>query len=180
MVKLGHQGGTLIQQNSVLIKKGKDSRDTHAENRPCEDTGKRWPSIKEREPSRETKHSKTLTLDFQAMEPRKQIFAGKKKIHRNTVRGISFVLFCYGSPNKIIQLYSILINLNLTQYYNEFYKILNSRVFFFFIAQQVQCPLCLVSHMYGFLFPTELQILHSRSRIYHCQRSICQHYQICT
>lgn len=63
----------------------------------------------------------------------------KKKNHRNTVCGISFVLFCYGSLNKIIQLYSILINLNLTQYYNKFYKILNSRVSFFFH--------CLVSTM---------------------------------
>lgn len=54
------------------------------------------------------------------------------------------MLFCYGSPNKIIQLYSILINLNLTQCYNEFYKILNSRAFFFPLPSKynVLCALC--------------------------------------
>ena len=58
-------------RTSVLIKRGKDSRDAYTENRACEDTGKRWPSINEGEPSGETKHSKTLILDFQATEPRK-------------------------------------------------------------------------------------------------------------
>ena len=49
-VKWGHKGGALINRTGVFIRRGRDNRELSlslcvcTEERPCEDTARRWPS----------------------------------------------------------------------------------------------------------------------------------------
>ena len=53
----------------IIMRRGRDTRDAQAEERPCEDTVRRQPSTRHGEsPMRDTKPVKTLILGFQPPE----------------------------------------------------------------------------------------------------------------
>lgn len=92
-------GWTLIQSNSGVLRRWenwdthRDTRGTLTEERPGEDTDGRQPSTSQAERPREKPNlPNTVILDLRLEE-----LSGKKIV----VKATSWVIFCYGSPDKL-------------------------------------------------------------------------------